>query len=442
MYLTNGSSITARPIVGVYLGSGSMSISEIRDHERIQKLVEANKEARTTLTFFTSKDVDFTGRQISGAYFDEADRKWKRNRFPFPDVIYVRGGGSGTDELLKKFDDLGIKRINPIHAFNKGELYNYLSKDKYLRAHLPQTIPVKTMSDVRSTVLKLRKVYVKAVRGRKGLQVMRVDTLPSKSGYLYSYSIIDKLVRRKTHSMDGLLRAVRSFFGDRTLIVQKAIELVRVNNSRLVDFRAEVQRDKNNEIDIVGVCARVGKKYSPITTHSTAYRYEDYLYKLYPRYTSKQIRRLKNKIDDFLRQVYLAVEKNYGRFGEIGIDFALDTKGKLWLIECNAQSAKVSIAKAYGNKSNRVFLNPLLYAKRIAGRSANPPSVPRSQGARGGRSGNPGSRSSYANRSRLNKSTYSNRSSYNNRSTAANPGSLINPGNLNNPSNPLGNWLL
>ncbi|WP_412760893.1 hypothetical protein [Paenibacillus validus] len=39
----------------------------------------------------------------------------------------------------------------------------------------------------------------------------------------------------------------------------------------------------------------------------------------------------------------------------------------MWLIECNAQSAKVSIVKAYGAKSRRAFLNPLEYAKAIMG---------------------------------------------------------------------------
>lgn len=365
MYRSSESYSMKRPIVGVYLGRGSMSLRRIGQHFRLRKLVEANKAAGTTLTFFTGADVNFKTREFSGAYYDYKEKKWKKQMFPFPDVVYVRGGGGGTVELLQKFDELGIRRINPIHAFNKGDLYQQLNQDPSLRPHLPPTVNVENRNDIKSMILKLGKAYVKARRGRKGLQVMRVEKLPNHTGYQYSYSVLGKLVRRKANNMDGLLKNIGNFFGDKELIVQNAIDLVKINNC-LVDFRAEVQRNKKSEIDIVGICVRVGRPYSPITTHSTAYRYDAYLPKLFPRYTAKQLNDLKKNINNFIYKVYLGAEKRYGKFGEIGIDFGVDKNGKIWLIECNAQSAKVSIVKAYRSKAMRVFLNPLEYAKTIA----------------------------------------------------------------------------
>lgn len=402
MHSSNRSSSTSSPIVGVYVGSETMTLSEVRNHSRIRKLVEANKEAGTTLFFFTTKDVDFSKKQFTGAYFDDKEKRWLKRSFPLPDVVYIRGGGGHgeTAELLEKFDRLGIKRINPIHAFNKSELYHHLYQVENVRPHLPITLNVENKSEMKNAILKLGKTYVKACRGRKGLQVMRVTKLPNKTGYLYSYSIIEKLVRRKANNMDSLHKTIKAFFGDKKVIVQKAIDLVKIKNNRLVDFRAEVQRNKNSEIDIVGVCARVGRPNSPITTHSAAYRYDVYLPKLFPRYTAKQLNVLKKNIKDFLHKVYLGVEKSYGTFGEMGIDFAVDNKGKLWLIECNAQSAKVSIAKAYGSKARRIYLNPLEYAKMIANGNDNQSSNQSSQG-----SGN--SRSSYSD-----NSSHSSRSSY------------------------------
>lgn len=365
-YGTYGSYGISRPIVGVYLGSGHMSIPEIKAHFRLRKLVEANRKAGTTLVFFTSDDVDLANRRFSGVYCDDRDNKWKRKTFPLPDVVYVRGGGGESSRLLEKFDELGIKRINPLPAFYKNELFEVLSQYRQLRKYLPTTVIINRWDEVRSTVKDFGKAYVKAHRGRRGLQVLRIEKAVNNKGYWYSYSILGKLVRRKARTLDHAVRSAKTFFGDKKIIVQKAIDLIKLSHNRLVDFRAEMQRNNKDEIEIVGICVRVGRPNSPITTHASAYRYEDYLAKLFPRYTPSQLKALKDEIQDFLYNIYLAVEREYGKFGEIGIDFGLDRRGRIWLIECNAQSAKVSIVKAYGSQANRIFLNPLEYAKTIA----------------------------------------------------------------------------
>lgn len=357
-------SLLQRPIVGVILGNSSIPLKEMHLYPRLKKLVEANKDAKTTLMFFCIRDVDFYHKRINGTYYHYRHRRWEKKEFPFPDVLYVRGGsGYKMDDLLAEFDRLGILRINPIHAFNKGDLYEALNQDETVRQYLPATKNVRSMSDIRKMIREERTVYVKARRGRKGTKVMRIKKL--RKGYLYSYSILGDLVRKRVKDRAALRKVINSFFGSRPLIVQQAIDLVRVSDNRICDFRAELQRNKHDEIDIVGVCIRVGREYSPITTHSSAYRYDTHLKEVFPHYSNEEIEALKEKINTFLIDIYTGVENQYGKFGEIGIDFAVDRNGQLWLIECNAQSAKVSIEKAYGLKARRVFLNPLEYARTI-----------------------------------------------------------------------------
>lgn len=351
-----------RPVVGVLVGNRF-----VRTRGSLE-LAKANKRAQTTLNFFSTKDVDFYRGKITGRYFNHAKKSWERKSFPFPDVLYVRGGsGRRVRNIVEKFDDLGIKRINPIAGFNKGELIQKLSQDSDVRPFLPYTERLDDISEARDIIPKLGKVYMKACRGRRGTKVVRIAKL-SKGGYEYKYSIIGKLVHKKVKDFDSLQKAMDAFFDGRSVIVQQAIDVVRVGRDRLVDFRAEVQRNKQGKIEIVAIPIRVGQKNSPITTHASAYRFDSYLKKLFPKYSKKKLAALKNRISRFLVTVYKAVEKCYGKFGEIGIDFAVDKKGKIWIIECNAQSAKVSIRKAYGSDTvRRAYLNPLEYAKTIAG---------------------------------------------------------------------------
>jgi KaiC/GvpD/RAD55 family RecA-like ATPase len=73
------------------------------------------------------------------------------------------------------------------------------------------------------------------------------------------------------------------------------------------------------------------------------------------------------EVKKFLVTVYESAESIYGQFGELGIDFALDATLKLWLIECNAKSAKMALILSSDEETIRqVFLNPLEYAKYIA----------------------------------------------------------------------------
>ncbi|TDF91048.1 YheC/YheD family protein [Paenibacillus piri] len=287
--------------------------------------------------------------------------------FPMPHVLYVRGGtGSGVSRVVKRFDKLGIKRINALTGFNKGELFRDLQRDPDVQPYLPFTKTIDDPREARSYIQGLGNVYIKACQGRRGMQVMQVVKVKHK-GYRYSNSVIGNLVRGRAKYFNDMNKVLKRFFGDRKILVQQGIDLVKVGNNRTVDLRAELQRNEYGEIEIVAIPIRVGRKNSPISTHGEAYHFDDYLPKLFPEYSIDEISALKQRINEFLIKVYKSVEKCYGKFGEIGIDFGLDRKGGIWLIECNAQSAKVSVGKAYGSRTvRRIYLNPLQYAKRLA----------------------------------------------------------------------------
>jgi hypothetical protein len=348
-----------RPIVGVILGNRFVKT------RGVQRLAEANRKAGTNLYFFGTKDINYKRRGIYGTYYDALTKKWRRKRFPLPNVLYVRGGtGSGVARVVKRFDNLGIKRINALTGFDKGELFLYLQRDPDLQPYLPFTKTLDNPSEARTYIRRLGNVYIKACRGRRGMQVMRVIKVKHR-GYRYSYSVIGSLVRNRANHFKDMNKVLRRFFGNRKILVQQGIDLVKDGNDRTVDLRAELQRNKYGEIEIVAIPIRVGRPNSPISTHGTAYRFHDYLPKLFPEYSKDEISGLKKRITEFLIKLYKSIEKRYGKFGEIGIDFGLDRKGRIWLIECNAQSAKVSVEKAYG-RNRRIYLNPLEYAKRLA----------------------------------------------------------------------------
>jgi len=83
-------------------------------------------------------------------------------------------------------------------------------------------------------------------------------------------------------------------------------------------------------------------------------------------YSKKDIEELKNRIDNFILTTFNCIQKSYGTFGEIGIDFAIDKQGELWFIECNAKPGKDTLYLTCDQERiTEIFLNPLEYSKYI-----------------------------------------------------------------------------
>lgn len=333
-----------------------------------------NPDPDLTLFFFYLNDVDFNKPEVRGTCFDYRRGCWIKKLFPLPDVLYLRDGASEQDN--KRFEHFlaiirscGVKLVNSLPEFDKWDLYRDLISDKDLARHLPETrLYRKEGRDLERMLGQYGRVYLKACRGRQGRQVVQLIRLPG--GQFESQHFSGRLFIRKG-SMDGRLfrGAINKIFGDNPFIIQQPIDLLSYEG-RKVDLRAEMQRNRRGDLEVVAIPVRVARKSSPVTTHASSYRLEQFFCEMLG-YSNEDFLKLKIKIFDFIVRVYHRVEELYGPFGEIGIDIGLDGSGKLWLIECNAKPAKVSLCKAYSNDSDileKAYANPLSYALYIAQR--------------------------------------------------------------------------
>jgi hypothetical protein len=324
--------------------------------------------------FFSIKNVDLKKQTISGTYYNETTGQWEVKEFPFPDVIYNRRA-EGRTPKIKKFRDtaasMGIKSINPVNDFNKWELYCQLKSVPAMEGCLPHTVLYARESDIKEMLAQYNTIYLKPAVGRYSRKVVRVRLLPDQR---IEYSYFDDRTRLEiAENWKQFAAFYQSFFKDRTFIVQEAIDVIR-HNGQNIDFRAELQRNGQGNLEIVAISARMAAPDSPVTTTragTEVYKFTDF-FKNMRNCSDRELNKLSRRVSDFLSKVYLNVEIIFGLFGDMGIDFALDQKLDLWLIECNAKSAKVALFMSYEQPAiHRSFLNPLEYAKFIDCGSAN-----------------------------------------------------------------------
>jgi hypothetical protein len=327
----------------------------------IIKLQEANEKAKTKLYMFTLKEIDFNRDIIYGIYFNPSTNRWEKGKFSLPDVFYRRSG-SLNQTIRKKLQKKGVKFLNSPKGFNNWEVSLLLLQNKDLCSHVPLTRKCQSFKDLTKMFKRTNTVYLKSYIGGRGKKVMRIIKQPNKA---YHCSYFNKhLIEHRVNTFEAFQKTIRSFY-KKEFIMQEGIDLLTVDGY-LVDMRAEVQRNGNGNVEVTAIAVRRGKKNSPITTHSESYTFDSF-YKNVLKYSDQQVSTFKEEVTQFLKKVYEQVEEGYGRCGEMGIDFALDKNNKLWLIECNSRSAKVSLHKAFDQQTiNQSFLNLLEYAKYIA----------------------------------------------------------------------------
>lgn len=360
-----------QPSFGILVNKFSTS-SYNKMSKRIRFLIEANKKKELTLFFFTLDDLNLEAQMIRGKYWDYTSKRWREQNFKIPNYICCRSGFNRERppkalELRDMVYQNGGKVFN-MNRFDKWEVHEKLSKHKEITGYLPQTKVYSGKLGALKMLDDYKTVYLKPTQGSKGLYVMRLED-KGKMGYRYSYfdhrKRGGKLELGKIKTKKDLGSKVRDFYKGKRFIVQKGIKLI-LHQGRLVDMRAEVQRNGNGDIEIAGIAARLGGLKSPITTHSDAIKLKEFFSNVLG-YDKGRVSTIFTDIEDFLIKIYQAIEAEFGDYADIGIDFAVDKNDRIWYIECNSRSAKVSFAKTYDAESvEKSYTSILDYVKHLS----------------------------------------------------------------------------
>ncbi|ADU31069.1 YheC/YheD family protein [Evansella cellulosilytica] len=362
------------PYIGVLLNQKTINRllkkqKLLKKNLKIYYLVERNKNMNTKLYFFSLKNIDYLQLRIKGTFYNWKKERWEQRHFPFPDVFYNRvakGLESKTTHIIvfkRKLNELNVKQINPKHDFNKWELYEKLSKGRRGKIKLPKTVLFQEKESLNNMLKKYTSVYVKDVKGRRGKSVLKITKL--NNGQFECKQFTSRVKTITLGNLDETLQYIKTIFTKKNFIIQQAIQLETYKDA-IFDMRAEVQRNGKGKLVVAGIPVRVAHSNSPVTssrTKTNIFPFKQFFVNKLG-YSTKQYLDFNEKVTTFLENVYRSVEKKYGRFGELGIDFALDKKGNLWLIECNATSGKRAFIQAYDDQSiQNLQGNVLSYAK-------------------------------------------------------------------------------
>ncbi|WP_123043093.1 YheC/YheD family protein [Cohnella candidum] len=206
---------------------------------------------------------------------------------------------------------------------NKWSRHGVMSSSTELSAYMPETRKM-SQGNLTSMLNKYGMVYVKPVNGSMGVGVMRVEKrgkgIRCQAG----------TVRRSFPDVASGYEAIRDFAGGKAYMVQMGIRLKKYRG-RPFDLRIMVQRKPGGPWKVTGIAGRLAHPRKIVTNGSQGGT-------IYPASvllpgSEALINRMKGISLRTVRRLHAV----YPGLKQIGLDMAVDTQGRPWIIEANTK---------------------------------------------------------------------------------------------------------
>lgn len=265
------------------------------------------------------------------------------------DIVYDRFFSKTTKDfkIRKKFIKKCEISSKPVFndnnfvllAANKWEAYLFLKKNKKIKNYLPKTFLFKKISSLENFLKVEKSSILKPNIGQKGKGIFLIKR--EKEGYLIIYQ--DKNFKNKKIKIKKI-SDIKKFLKEwprKRYIFQEEINVAKYKN-RVFDIRILLQK-VNKKWSVVLRSIRLALEESFLSNVSRGGEgkegrgFYQILKDLFPENYQKII----NEIQTISLDVANYFEQEIkGYIFEMGLDFILDKKGKIWIIEVNSKPGR------------------------------------------------------------------------------------------------------
>jgi len=320
---------------------------------------------------FSPVSVNPDSGLVAGYFYE--DGHWGRKWFSPPDIVYDRYFSHDRKQLNQKQQTLSLLKKN--HPFiyltrslsGKWAVYRTLGKFSQFTSYLPETVKYQGSSALSEWLQAHRgEAFLKPQLGTQGRRTLHVKmSIFGNELHITGRTGNNNVINRRFLSLNQGLEWIDKFIGRRPFLLQPYLELTNAEGEPF-DIRVLMQKNETGHWEQTGKAARVGRKQS-VTSNlhggGTAHRAIPFLIE---QYGSGAGRKIATLIQELAAEIPEALEAHYGRLAELGIDFGVDRKGKVWILEVNSKPGRTSFVKIGDMKSARKSIqNPMGYARYL-----------------------------------------------------------------------------
>jgi hypothetical protein len=334
------------------------------NRQNFADLIQTGTEMGIPTYVVTVKDLKLNAHSVIGYTYLLREGRWVQDRFPRPTIIYNRIPLREDEQLphvRRKLAAIarhtGIQMFNR-RFFNKWMLFQWLHRDPKTRKFVPHTVKLTGIDSLARQLKRYRLLYLKPVRGKAGVGIMKVHFQPGKQlpfklqvqedkgSSSYRFATMERLWER--------IENVSQQIGE-PYIVQQGIPLLMFKD-RPFDLRVLVQKNLAGRWELTGIGARVAG-LSSITTHVPRGGNIDKPAKLLNAIFGQT---KAAKVLDEVAQTALVLARQIERksgspLGEMSLDLGIDHNGQIWFLEANSKPMKFDESDIRKQSLQRIF---------------------------------------------------------------------------------------
>lgn len=345
------------------------------EKEFLRELSSKAKELGMQVFVFCPDDaspasgVESSIDRIQGYQFNPGDG-WTIGTFPPPDVIYDRclhrngeetaAAGQCLDQLLQQGVKLWSRGLP-----GKQKVHQVLKRSSALRPYLPATLIYTGAETLNRALLAFgSRLFMKPSGGSQGRHTLYLALTDQQRVRLQGRDRSNRMFQQTIPAQE-MNEWVRRFTGRRRFIIQPYLELCNRNGDPF-DIRSLVQKNDRGIWSITGIAARQGLSQgltSNLHGGGTAFPALPYLT---TDFGEEQAMKIIQDIRDLSAQLPSLLEEGFGRLGELGIDFGVDTKGRIWILEVNSKPGRRAFTLTGDGHAARLSVeHPIQYARYL-----------------------------------------------------------------------------
>lgn len=340
-----------------------------------RKLIKFSKSKGMIAFVFAIYGAEWDKGRVNGYTYNFSENKWEARYFPIPDVIYDRGDvvnkenyGHFAEDLIAAADRMGIKFINSFGCINtmndKWITYILLNSSSKIKTHQPQTFLYRCDRQIIESIIRYGHIFIKLRHGSMGKGIFSVKRLGNNI-FEVIYSDKERNIKKFSADKRNLLgiikRGIAKFGCQRTdFIIQRAIQLAKYKNNK---FEIRVVMQKNSKGLWLRTCmvARCwGEDGGFINAESES---NESAAAVLEESFGSNADLVAHKIREISKDIVSLLDEKKIQAGEIAIDFAVDNKLNIYVIEINSKPDNLlSSVKAF--KMRNLAINRILeYAR-------------------------------------------------------------------------------
>jgi glutathione synthase/RimK-type ligase-like ATP-grasp enzyme len=335
-----------------------------------RELTDACRNQGAYVYFFTPNAIGSSFSSVEGWVYTKG---WHKMTLPPPDVVNNRLTTRKLENLPNVQQFMAeIKRRFGAHVFNekfldKSEVFDALKRDSGLQRYLPESHALHNYTMLKSMCSRYSTVFLKPVRGSLGKGIIRVSRI-GPDNWQASYATVGGTKRQSFVSLVKLFSTLASKMKTVRYLIQQGLNLIDIGG-RPVDYRALTQKNASGKWIITSIVARTaGSQHfvSNLARGGTLSTVRESVARsnLPVQFRGDASSRLSKAALDIARGIDTHIPAH---FGELGIDLALDTGGRVWLLEVNSKPSKNDNTPLKEGKIRPSVRMMIQYARYISG---------------------------------------------------------------------------